>query len=51
MAPDWENMDDGQLTETYQDALLEQDKEEEDRNWSDDDIKEMEDEIGERDGL
>jgi hypothetical protein len=51
MGPDWGNMDDGELTEHYQDALIERDKDERDRNWSEQDIKDMENEIGERDGL
>lgn len=46
---DWSELDDADLNRYYQDAVEDRDKPDEDRNWSDDDIQAMEEEIGERD--
>lgn len=49
MAHRWSSMDDAELNDNYQEAQIERDKEEEDRNYSDQDINDMEEEINERD--
>ena len=49
MAHGWDSKDDAELNDKYRDALEERDKADEDRNYTDKDIKDIEDEINERD--
>ena len=49
METKWSDMDDAELNRCYQDARDEADKPDDDRNWTDDDIREMEEEMSERD--
>lgn len=45
----WSELDDAELNRHYQDALEEREKSDDDRNWSEADIQDMEEEINERD--
>lgn len=44
----WSELDDAVLNRHYQDALEERGKPDDDRNWSEADIQDMEEEINER---